>query len=110
MVVMPAVMLGCAIDITLAFEKGQATSTDVIWAVLVFVGATFATQIPRMGKRWWLRTANARISANIRSDALRGVLSWPMESIHETIQNRGLGNHFNLVTGLTHTWIPTLKN
>lgn len=84
MVVLPAVMLGRAIDVTLAFENGQASIADVTWAALAFLGGTLATQIPRLGKRWWLITANARIRANIRSDALRGVLAWPMERIHKT--------------------------
>jgi len=84
MVVLPAVMLGRAIDVTLAFDKGQASLTDVTWAALAFLGGTLATQIPRLGKRWWLMTANARIRANIRSDAMRGVLAWPMERIHTT--------------------------
>ncbi len=84
MVVLPAVMLGRAIDVTLAFDKGQASITDVTWAALAFLGGTLATQVPRLGKRWWLMTANARIRANIRSDAMRGVLAWPMEKLHTT--------------------------
>lgn len=84
MVVLPAVMLGRAIDVTLAFDKGQASLSDVIWAALAFFGGTLATQIPRLGKRWWLMTANARIRANIRSDAMRGVLAWPMKKLHTT--------------------------
>jgi ATP-binding cassette, subfamily B, multidrug efflux pump len=84
MVVLPAVMLGRAIDVTLAFEKGQASLPDVTWAALAFLGGAMATQVPRLGKRWWLMTANARMRANIRSDALRGVLAWPMERLHNT--------------------------
>ena len=83
-VVLPAVLLGRAIDITLAFGKGQATLSDVTWAALAFVGGTMVTQIARLGKRWWLMTANARIRANIRSDAMRGVLAWPMERLYST--------------------------
>ena len=84
MIVLPAVLLGRAIDVILVFDKGQATMNDVIWAALAFLGGTLATQIPRLGKRWWLMTANARIRANIRSDAMRGVLAWPMERLHGT--------------------------
>ncbi len=29
-------------------------------------------------------TANARIRANLRADALRGVLAWPMADLHQT--------------------------
>lgn len=84
MIVLPAVLLGRAIDVILVFDKGQATMNDVIWAALAFLGGTLATQVPRLGKRWWLMTANARIRANIRSDAMRGVLTWPMERLHST--------------------------
>ena len=82
MVVLPAVMLGRAIDTTLAFEKNLASLNDVAWAALAFLGGTLATQVPRLGKRWWLMTANARIRANLRADALRGVLAWPMARLH----------------------------
>ena len=84
LVVLPAVMLGRAIDVTLAFEKGQASLNDVAWTALAFLGGTLATQVPRLGKRWWLITANGRIGANLRADALRGVLAWPMERLHST--------------------------
>jgi ATP-binding cassette subfamily B multidrug efflux pump len=83
-IVLPAIMLGRAIDVTLAFEKGQASLNDVAWAALAFLGGTLATQIPRLGKRWWLITANGRIAANLRADALRGVLNWSMERLHTT--------------------------
>lgn len=84
MVVLPAVMLGRAIDVTLAFDKGQASLADVTWAALGFLGGMIATQVPRLGKRWWLITANARIRANLRADALRGVLGRQMEHLHTT--------------------------
>lgn len=82
MIVLPAVMLGRAIDVTLAFDRHQASLADVAWAALAYLLATLATQLPRLGKRWWLMTANARIRANLRTDALRGVLAWPMERLH----------------------------
>lgn len=84
MVVLPAVMLGRAVDVTLAFGEGHASLAAVARAALGFLGGTLATQVPRLGKRWWLMTANARIRANIRIDAMRGVLAWPMERLHNT--------------------------
>src|SRR5215212_10275173 len=84
MVVLPAILLGRAIDVTLAFEKGQASLQTIAWAALAFLGGTLATQVPRLGKRWWLITANGRLAANLRADALRGVLDWPMERLHST--------------------------
>jgi ATP-binding cassette subfamily B multidrug efflux pump len=83
-VVLPAILLGRAIDRALAFDRGQAGSADVAWAALAFLGGTLLTEVPRMGKRWWLMTANARIRANVRADAFRGVLAWPMSDLQRT--------------------------
>jgi ABC-type multidrug transport system fused ATPase/permease subunit len=83
-VVLPAILLGRAIDQALALERGQATAADVGWAALAFVAGTLLTEVPRILKRWWLMTANARIRANLRADALRGVLGWPMSRVHTT--------------------------
>ena len=83
-VVLPAILLGRAIDRVLDFERGQATSADVGWAALAFLGGTLLTEVPRMSKRWWLMTANARIRANVRADAFRGVLGWPMADVQRT--------------------------
>ena len=83
-VVLPAILLGRAIDRALAFERGQAGAADVGWAALALLGGTLLTEVPRMGKRWWLMTANARIRANVRADAFRGVLAWPMADVQRT--------------------------
>jgi ATP-binding cassette, subfamily B, multidrug efflux pump len=83
-VVLPAILLGRAIDRALAFERGQAAAAEVGWAALALLGGTLLTEVPRMGKRWWLMTANARIRANVRADAFRGVLAWPMAALQRT--------------------------
>jgi ATP-binding cassette subfamily B multidrug efflux pump len=83
-VVLPAILLGRAIDRALAFERGQAAAADVGWAALAFLGGVLLTEVPRMGKRWWLMTANARIRANVRADAYRGVLAWPLRDLERT--------------------------
>src|SRR5215510_7536883 len=83
-VVLPAILLGRAIDRALAFDRGQATSADVAWAALAFLGGTLLTEVPRIIKRWWLMTANARIRANVRADAFRGVIAWPMARLDST--------------------------
>ena len=83
-VVLPAILLGRAIDAALAFERGDVGPGAVGWAALAFVGGTLLTEVPRMAKRWWLMTANARIRANIRADALRGVIAWPMARLDRT--------------------------
>src|SRR4029450_3317707 len=77
-VVLPAILLGQAIDAVRAFERGEVELGAVGWAVLAFIGGTLLTEGPRAAKRWWLMTANARIRANIRADAWRGVIAWPM--------------------------------
>jgi ATP-binding cassette subfamily B multidrug efflux pump len=83
-IVLPPILLGWAIDAVLAFERGEVSPGAVGWAALAFVGGTLLTEVPRIAKRWWLMTANARIQANIRADALRGVLAWPMARLDRT--------------------------
>lgn len=73
-VALPAILL----------ERGEATAGDVAWAALAFVGGTLLTEVPRIGNRWWLMTANARIRFNVRADAFRGVLAWPMADLQRT--------------------------
>lgn len=81
-VVLPAILLGRAIDTALALDRGRAAPVDVAAAALLFVAGTLLTEVPRIFKRWWLMTANARMRANVRADALRGVLAWPMADLH----------------------------
>lgn len=83
-VVLPPLLLGQAIDAALALSHGEADADSVTWAALLFVGGTVLTEGPRLFKRWWLMTANARIRANLRVDAFRGVLAWPMERLQRT--------------------------
>ena len=83
-VVLPAILLGRAIDAVRAFERGDVGAGAVGWAALAFVGGTLLTEVPRAAKRWWLMTANARIRANIRADAWRGVMAWPMARLDRT--------------------------
>src|SRR5437867_6728570 len=83
-VVLPAILLGRAIDRALSLARGEGTAADVGWAALAFVSGTLLTEVPRIGKRWWLMTANARIRANVRADAFRGVLAWPMADLQRT--------------------------
>src|SRR5438876_12233638 len=77
-VVLPAILLGQAIDAVRAFERGDVGPGAVGWAALAFVGGTPLTGVPRAAQRWWLLTANAPIRANIRADAVRGLMAWPM--------------------------------
>ncbi len=79
-VVLPPLLLGRAIDTALALEKGTATQKALIFAALAYVGGCALNLLAQIGKRWWLRTANQRTLANMRANALRGVLSWPMDT------------------------------
>ncbi len=83
-VILPAILLGNAIDKALALERGAATRDDVTFAALLLVAGTLLTEGPRVLKRWWLITANARMRANLRADALRGALSRPLADLHQT--------------------------
>jgi ATP-binding cassette subfamily B multidrug efflux pump len=83
-VVLPAVLLGRAIDVALAFERGEVGVSSIGWAALAYIGGVVLTEGPRMTKRWWLMTANARIRANFRANALRGVIAWPLDRLQTT--------------------------
>ena len=115
-VVLPAILMGRAIDIVLLLDSGQAAMNDVLIAALLYVGGNALYFSARMGKRWWLRTANQRTAANMRGNALRGVLAWPMASLHNEsvgdIMTRIIGDVQVFITGfnevtteLADTWL-----
>src|SRR3989440_8878602 len=110
-VVLPAILLGQAIDAALAVERGDMGAGAVGWAALAFVGGTLLTEVPRIVKRWWLMTANARIRANIRADAWRGVIAWPMARLDSTppgdVMARIIGDVEVLGVGLREFTIET---
>ncbi len=83
-VILPALLLGNALDKALALERGTATLDDVTLAALLLIAGTLLTEGPRVLKRWWLITANVRMRANLRADALRGALSRPLADLHKT--------------------------
>ena len=83
-VVLPALLLGRAIDTALAFQRGAAPASAVGWAALALLGGTLASEGPRILKRWRLGTANARLRANLRADAVRGILARPLADLHRT--------------------------
>ncbi|HMA33944.1 MAG TPA: ABC transporter ATP-binding protein, partial [Chloroflexia bacterium] len=83
-IVLPAILLGRAIDAVLALYQGQTTAAAVGWAALAYLGGNLLSEGPRMLKRWWLMTANARISMSVRADALRGILAQPLADLRRT--------------------------
>jgi len=84
LVVLPAILLGRALDTVMAWQAGKAGSRDAALAIAAYAGGVLLTEGPRIGKRWWLRTANICIRSNIRADAMRGVLAWPLARLHGT--------------------------
>jgi ATP-binding cassette, subfamily B, multidrug efflux pump len=83
-VVLPALLLGRAVDEVLRLSRGESTPGAVTIAALLVIAGTLATELPRIGKRWWLQTANARIRGSIRADVFRGVVAWPMARLNRT--------------------------
>jgi len=111
-VVLPSVSLGRALDAVTAYQHGQAGARAVITTGLLLVAGALATEAPRIGKRYWLGVARSRIRADLRADALTGVLSWPAHRLHNTavgeVMARIIGDVEVVATGLgeiiTETW------
>lgn len=119
-VVLPPILLGHAIDTALALEKGASTYRALILAAVAYVGGCSLNLCAQIGKRWWLRTANHRTVANMRSNALRGILAWPMERFHRQavgdIMARIVGDTQVFMTGfneatteLLDTWLFSIS-
>ncbi len=110
-VVLPSVLLGHAIDVVLAFRRGQVGGGAVSGAALLLVAGTLATELPRVGKRWWLGVCRNRIKAAVRADALRGVLAWPAARLHSTsvgqVMARIIGDVEVLGTGVGEVMVET---
>ena len=110
-IVLPAVLLGRAVNVVLAVERHRATPAQAGLAALVFVGGTAATELPRIAKRYYLGVARTRFVASVRSDALRGVLGWPTErsalvSVGD-VMARVLGGVDVLGTGVGEVMVET---
>ena len=110
-VVLPAIALGHAIDVAVAVAHHAATANDLTRAAMLVVAAALATELPRIGKRWWLGVARSRIRATVRFDALRGVLGWPAERLRRTpigeVMARIIGDVEVLGTGLGEIIVET---
>lgn len=110
-VVLPAVLLGNAVNVVLAVHAGRATTADLTRAVLLLTAGSLATELPRIGKRYWLGAARARIRAAVRADAMRGVLAWPADQLHRIppgqITARVIGDVEVLGTGIGEVIVET---
>ena len=110
-IVLPAVLLGRAVNVVLAVERHHATTADVGVAALVFVAGTAATELPRIAKRYYLGVARTRFAASVRADALRGVLGWAMERSAQVpvgdVMARVIGDVDVLSTGVGEVMVET---
>ena len=110
-VVLPALLLGHAINVVSAFEHGHASSRAVAWSALLFLAGTAATEVPRVGKRYWLGVARARFAASVRADALRGALSPSPEETNVMrvgdVMARVIGDVQVLRTGVGEVMVET---
>lgn len=77
-VVLPPLLLGAAINAVESFHRGTGTLSHVEWTALALIAGSAATEVPRIGKRYWLGVARTRFVAGVRADALRGVLTVPV--------------------------------
>lgn len=110
-IVLPAVFLGRAVNAVLDYQRHRASVGQVALSAVLFVVATAATQLPRIGKRWWLGLARTRVQANVRADALRGVLGWPIARLAEMsvggVMARVIGDAQVLGTGVNEVIVET---
>ena len=82
--ILPPIALGGMIDAVLDFRRGSINLGELTRAAVWVFLATALTEIPRIGKRWWFATSNARLMANLRVDALKGILAWPLAKLSRT--------------------------
>ncbi len=110
-VVLPAMLLGRAVNVALAVQQHRATAAQVGVAGLVFVAGTAATELPRIAKRYYLGVARNRFAASVRADALRGVLAWPAERLARVpvgdVMARVIGDVDVLRTGVGEIMVET---
>ncbi len=119
-VVLPAIYLGRALDAALALERGEGTYGALVTAGLFYLGGSALSLLGQIGKRWWMRMANHRTVANMRANAVRGLLQWPMEWLHSEpvgdIMARIMGDAEVFMTGfneatteLFDTWLFSIS-
>ena len=100
-VVLPAVMLGRAIDAVLAIERGEGDATTVGLGGPSLVGVTLLVECSRIFKRMWLITGRISVSAAI-CGLMRCVAfwPWPAERLHQT----PVGDLMARIDGDVETW------
>lgn len=110
-VVLPPLLLGNAINRVQAVQHGTGTISQVKWAVLLLIAGSAATEIPRVGKRYWLGVARTRFVASVRADALRGSLTMRMTGLPPLpvgdVMARVVGDVDVLGTGVGEVMVET---
>jgi ABC-type multidrug transport system fused ATPase/permease subunit len=110
-VVLPPLLLGNALNAAESLHRGTGSLSRVGYAVLALVAGSAATEVPRVGKRYWLGVARSRFSASVRADALRGVLTtWSTKE--DTVRvgevmSRVIGDVGVLSTGVNEVLVET---
>lgn len=110
-VVLPPLLLGNAINAVQGARHGTGTISHVVWAAALLIAGSAATEVPRMGKRYWLGVARTRFVASVRADALRGVLTMP--TTNDTpipvgeVMSRVIGDVDVLGTGVGEVMVET---
>lgn len=89
-VVLPPVLLGRAVDATLAAgdvsasgAAGAAARQALVIAALAYASGMLVHAVARVGKRWYLRAASRRTVFALRNDALRGLLAAPLSWLRQ---------------------------
>jgi ABC-type multidrug transport system fused ATPase/permease subunit len=94
-VVLPPLMLGRAVDAAGGYRApgGPAQLTRALW---LFVGALLLYNVPRVGKRYWLRVMANRMNCRLRTDILQAVFRYPLPRFEQEhigdIMSRAIGD------------------
>lgn len=98
--VLPAIYLGRGLDEALALGRGEG-SYGLLWRMCaLYVLGNVLYSGGQVAKRWWMRMANNRTVANMQANAIRGVLGWPMEWLH----NEPVGDVMARIVGDTQVF------
>jgi len=76
-IVLPPIYLGRLIDVATAGNTGPGWSR-LVRPIAAFGVALLLYNLPRIGKRYWLRVMANRMNCRLRSDLLRAVFRYPL--------------------------------
>ena len=94
-VVLPPIFLGKIIDLMRNY-KPTAGVQQLYTAFAVYLGSLLLYNVPRIGKRYWLRVMANRMNCRLRSDILSAVFSYPLPKYDQEkigdIMSRAIGD------------------